>query len=163
MLAARQRARSPSDSRSMRRPAISISPASGRSMPPSRLSSVVLPDPEGPMTAAKSPGGIARLSPSKMLIGSLPLLKPLRRLIKRTSGVSDMGSPVKNFAAQRAEEVSTEDVPPSVSSRNVTLMPMSGRMRGSFCLKPMRTLTVAFSRLAVGTMAMTEAGMVHSG
>src|SRR5580704_17652199 len=41
------------------------------------------------------------------------------------------------------------------SSRNVTLTAMSGRMRGSFWRNPTRTRTVAFSRLAVGTMAMT--------
>src|SRR5215467_7805095 len=49
------------------------------------------------------------------------------------------------------------------SSRNLTLTAMSGRMRGSFSLTPMRTLTVAFSRLAVGTTAITLAGMVQSG
>src|SRR5215510_11406184 len=49
------------------------------------------------------------------------------------------------------------------SSRNLTLTAMSGRMRGSFSFTPMRTLTVAFSRLAVGTTAITLAGMVQSG
>ena len=42
------------------------------------------------------------------------------------------------------------------SSRNVTFTAMSGRMRGSFRSSPMRTLTVAFSRFAVGTMAITD-------
>ena len=50
-----------------------------------------------------------------------------------------------------------------LSSRNVTLIAMSGRMRVSFASMPMRTLTVAFSRLAVGTMAMTAPGMLQSG
>src|SRR3954451_4523695 len=46
----------------------------------------------------------------------------------------------------------------ALSSRNVTFTAMSGRMRGSLRWKPMRTRTVAFSRLAVGTTAMTVAG-----
>src|SRR5262249_26847952 len=54
-------------------------------------------------------------------------------------------------------------VAPAPSSRKVTFTAMSGRMRGSLCLNPMRTFTVAFSRLAVGTMAITEAGMFQSG
>ena len=40
---------------------------------------------------------------------------------------------------------------------------MSGRMRGSSCLKPMRTSTVAFCRSAVGTVVMTCAGICQSG
>src|SRR5262249_9359325 len=51
----------------------------------------------------------------------------------------------------------------ALSSRNVTFTAMSGRTRGSLRCNPMRTRTVAFSRLAVGTMAMTDAGMVQSG
>ena len=45
----------------------------------------------------------------------------------------------------------------------VTLIAMSGRARVSFTSMPTRTLTVAFSRLAVGTMAMTAPGMRQSG
>src|SRR5262249_18790866 len=51
--------------------------------------------------------------------------------------------------------VSLRPVAAVVSSRNVTLTAMSGRMRGSFCRKPIRTRPVAFSRLAVGTIAIT--------
>ena len=47
--------------------------------------------------------------------------------------------------------------------RKVTFTAMSGRMRGSFLSKRMRTRTVAFSRLAVGTIAITDAGMVQPG
>ena len=39
----------------------SILPAEGRSMPASRLSKVVFPEPEGPIKALKSPPGISRL------------------------------------------------------------------------------------------------------
>src|SRR5258707_6630566 len=98
--AARQRARFPSDNPSMRWPAMSISPASVWSMPPSKLSKVVLPDPEGPITAKKSARGIVRWRRSKIVIVSLPLVKRLltpARRIKELSGanfsVSCRGTP----------------------------------------------------------------------
>src|SRR3954451_2657397 len=81
---ARQRASSPSDIRSILTPPTSISPASARSMPPSRLSKVVLPDPDGPITATKSPRGIARLRWSKMVMVSLPLVNRLHRPARPT-------------------------------------------------------------------------------
>ena len=40
---------------------------------------------------------------------------------------------------------------------------MSGTMRGSLDLSAMRTFTVALLRSAVGTMAITSAGIFHSG
>jgi len=49
------------------------------------------------------------------------------------------------------------------SLRNDTRTPMSGRTRGSFCLRPTRTLTVALVRSAVGMMAMTSDGISQSG
>src|SRR3954466_5484001 len=88
MLAARQAASSPSERPSMRWSATAISPASARSMPPSRLSSVVLPEPDGPMTAMKSPRGIARSRWSKIEIVSLPLVKRLLTPARRTIGCS---------------------------------------------------------------------------
>src|SRR5690349_9180617 len=92
---ARQRDISLSDRRSRRSPATSIAPASDRSMPPSRLSSVVLPDPDGPITATKSPRGMARLRPSKMVIVSLPLVK---RLLRSTmSIIGSIGSAGDNM------------------------------------------------------------------
>ena len=48
------------------------------------------------------------------------------------------------------------------SPRKFTFTAMSGRMRGSFFSKRMRTLTVAFSRFAVGTMAITEADLTKA-
>jgi hypothetical protein len=51
----------------------------------------------------------------------------------------------------------------AASRRKVTFTPMSGRMRGSSSLKPMRTSTVAFCRSAVGTVVMTRAGIWKSG
>src|SRR6516165_6525971 len=89
ILAARQRESSPSRSRSMRAPATWISPASGRSIPPTRLSSVVLPDPEGPITATKSACGIARSRRSKTAIVSLPFTKRFATPARRAMTVSE--------------------------------------------------------------------------
>ena len=91
-------------------------------------------------------------------------MKPLATPARRTSGCSDItlfSCGESGWALVRGGGFSGARA--LASSRNFTLTAMSGRMRGSFCLKPMRTLTVAFSRLAVGTMAITEAGMVQSG
>src|SRR5262252_8466834 len=85
----------------MRSRSIWISPASNRSMPPSRLRSVVLPEPEGPITATKSPRGIDRSRRSKMVIVSLPFTKALLRPTRRTSGASDIDC-VSPLAARRA-------------------------------------------------------------
>ena len=50
-----------------------------------------------------------------------------------------------------------------VLSRNPTRTPMSGTIRGSFCLMAMRTFTVALLRSAVGMIAMTSPGIFQSG
>ena len=47
---------------SMRSPPTETVPEVGRSRPPMRLSKVVLPEPEGPIKARKSPPGTTRLS-----------------------------------------------------------------------------------------------------
>ena len=48
-------------------------PAVGRSMVETQLSRVVLPEPEGPMTATNSPEPTARLTPSRARVTlSLP-------------------------------------------------------------------------------------------
>src|SRR5580704_16467122 len=59
-------------------------------MPPSRLSKVVLPEPEGPITATKSPAAIVRSRRSKIVIVSLPLTKLLPRPVRRTRGFVDI-------------------------------------------------------------------------
>jgi len=54
--------------------------------------------------------------------------------------------------------------PPALAcSRKLTRTPISGTMRGSFCLRATRTFTVALPRSAVGTMAITSAGIFQSG
>ena len=49
-----------------------IDPSLGVSRPPSRLSSVVLPEPDGPISARKSPVGMSRLTPWRTSIRSPP-------------------------------------------------------------------------------------------
>src|SRR5688500_8236174 len=53
-------------------PPISIDPPVGVSRPPSRLSSVVLPDPDGPISARKSPCGISIVTPLSTSMRSVP-------------------------------------------------------------------------------------------
>src|SRR3979409_1478228 len=60
-------------------------------MPPSRLSKVVLPEPDGPMIATKSARGIVMSRCSKIEIFSLPLTK-LFSTPERRIKVSDMAS-----------------------------------------------------------------------
>src|SRR6266536_2799605 len=57
-------------------------------MPPRRLSKVVFPEPEGPITATKSPREMAMSSWSKIGIVSLPLTNFLLKAARRTMGVS---------------------------------------------------------------------------
>src|SRR5262245_1461108 len=61
MCPARQSASSDSESVVMSRPPTRSSPLSGLSMPAMRLSSVLLPDPDGPMSAVNSPGMMSKL------------------------------------------------------------------------------------------------------
>ena len=57
---------------STRSPPSSISPASARSSPPSRCSSVDLPEPERPSTATTSPAATSRSAPSRMRRAARP-------------------------------------------------------------------------------------------
>ena len=52
-------------------------PPVGVSSPPIRLSSVVLPEPDGPISARKSPCGMSRLTPCSTSMRSLPRWKTL--------------------------------------------------------------------------------------
>src|SRR5207245_11250224 len=70
--AARQRERSPLERRSIRRPSTATVPAVGVSSAPIRFSSVVLPEPDGPMSATKSPRGMSRSMPCRTSIVSPP-------------------------------------------------------------------------------------------
>ena len=68
-------------------PATSTAPLDGLSRPPSRLRSVVLPDPDGPIRARNSPGGISRFTPFSTSIRSLPRVKYLWTPLTRTSAL----------------------------------------------------------------------------
>ena len=70
--AARQRESAASLAASMRSPRKRSSPASTRSMPPSRFSSVLLPEPEGPITARNAPSAMSMSRRSKMVTVSSP-------------------------------------------------------------------------------------------
>ena len=59
-------------SRLISSPATVMLPALGTSRPPSRLRSVVLPEPLGPMKATKSPLSTLRLTPCRTCSSSLP-------------------------------------------------------------------------------------------
>src|SRR5437870_13176755 len=68
----RTRPRSRSDSRANAAPWTSTSPSVGASSPPSRWSNVLLPDPDAPTTARRSPGCTARSMPSNTGTSSGP-------------------------------------------------------------------------------------------
>ena len=53
------------ESVAMSRPATKIRPRVGWSMPAIRFRSVVLPDPDGPISATYSPSGMSRLIPMR--------------------------------------------------------------------------------------------------
>jgi len=59
----RSRVASSSDSRPIGAPSSSTSPLVGRSSPPSSWSNVLLPDPDGPISATNSPASTCRLTP----------------------------------------------------------------------------------------------------
>jgi len=69
---ARQLVSWPSLILSMRLSSNSIVPLVGRSVPPSRLSRVVLPEPDGPISARNSPCSMRIDNLSKIEIFSLP-------------------------------------------------------------------------------------------
>ena len=56
----------------MRLPPTTISPELGLSRPPIRLRSVVLPEPDGPISATKSPRGMSSVRPCRTSIFCLP-------------------------------------------------------------------------------------------
>src|ERR1044071_7984977 len=65
-------------------------------MPPIRLSNVVFPEPDGPMSARNSPAGIVRFTPFNTSMRSLPRVKNLwtSRTVTRSAMVE---SPCSKF------------------------------------------------------------------
>ena len=65
-------------------PSTSIDPFEGRSSPAIRLSSVLFPEPEGPISASNDPSGTSRSRFSSTLTGSFPLQNVLAMPRSRT-------------------------------------------------------------------------------
>ena len=65
---------SPSDSGPKSVPATMTRPDVARSIPAMRLSSVVLPEPDGPINARNSPCGTSRLRPSELNLQAITLI-----------------------------------------------------------------------------------------
>src|SRR5688572_25113376 len=86
MLRVRQLVSWPSLIREMSASPTTMSPDDGASSPAIRLSSVVLPDPDGPMRATYSPGWTSRLRSCRTSIFSLPRVKYLCTCETRTIG-----------------------------------------------------------------------------
>ena len=216
-------------------PATVMVPRVGTSKPPSKFSSVVFPEPLGPMNATKSPLSTSRFNPCRTRISPPPrwyvLSRPRTRI--RLSGRSAAihsdhhsllfldatlcpsrrsGGPLTITVSPGARPPMISVFPPAVfptvtasafgvivlyaetrsscrrrperrspgpklpppghrgpfalcfsSPRNVTLTPISGRIRGSNFRKEMRTLTVAFWRSAEGITVRTRLGICQSG
>ena len=66
--------RAASDSEAKRTPSTLTSPAVGTSRPPSRCSSVLLPEPETPTIAMRSPGMTVRSMPFSTATSAGPLV-----------------------------------------------------------------------------------------
>src|SRR6185436_12352867 len=84
--AARQSASSVSPSAAMSRPPTRSSPESGLSIPAIRLRSVVLPEPEGPISAVKSPGWMSSVMSESTGTICPPRVYDLARCRISTSG-----------------------------------------------------------------------------
>ncbi len=82
----RKERRAAGDKRSTRTLAVSISPAAGRSMPETRLSRVVFPEPLGPMAATFVPEGIRNSGTSRENPPSVYSKRTSRSAIIGTSG-----------------------------------------------------------------------------
>ena len=65
-----------------------IVPSSATSSPATRLSSVDLPHPDGPMSATKSPDGTTRLAPRSARTGAFSASKVLRTLSTTKASMS---------------------------------------------------------------------------
>src|SRR5262245_44619405 len=77
----------------MRRFCTTMMPSVGVSSPPIKLRSVVLPDPDGPISATKSPSGMSRSMPCNASIRSRPRRYTLVRPRICTRGVIERISP----------------------------------------------------------------------
>src|SRR5947207_10160947 len=93
-------------------PCTLTSPAVGASSPPSRCSSVLLPDPDAPTTATRSPGATARSTPRSTGTSSGPPRYVLFSLRHSSTGAS----PVL-FIAQRLRRIDSRRPPARIERR----------------------------------------------
>src|SRR6516165_7846884 len=100
-------------------PPIQTSPRSGLSRPAMRLSSVVLPEPDGPMMPRNSPSATSRLRLRKTVISSPPRAKDLT-----TFRTCMIGS-----AAIRASEITTDEHSVYLCSSAVNLFRLAVQKR----------------------------------
>src|SRR5687768_12263683 len=91
-------------------PCTLTSPAVGWSSPPSRCSSVLLPEPELPTIATRSPAATSRSTPASTGTSTRPWRKVLRRLRHEIAGAG-------LFIAQRLHRVGLGRAPARVKRR----------------------------------------------
>src|SRR5450830_988814 len=99
-------------------------------MPPSRFNKVVLPDPDGPMTAEKSPSGILRCRSSKIRTLSRPFVWIFRTPFKWNKSVmlkTFLGAICEfHFCAHVGQDACVRDIETDTYS-NRCLVPVGSR------------------------------------
>src|SRR6188472_2910281 len=93
--------RAASESFASAAPSTRTSPPVGRSSPPSRCSSVLLPDPDAPTIATRSPTATSRSTPSSTGTSSGPLRYVLRSPRQATTGTAAPETGAGLLIAQR--------------------------------------------------------------
>src|SRR5438552_10683816 len=133
---ARLRSRPCSESRKLANgtPRMNTSPPVGASSPPRRCSSVLLPDPEAPMMASRSPAATARSTPSSTGTCSGPLRYVFRRprhsstgavlfISQRLRGIDPRGAPARiECGKERQHERDSRD------QQHVSLLHLRGQL-----------------------------------
>src|SRR4029079_18960177 len=107
--------RSASDNCANGAPWTSTSPPVGASSPPSRCKSVLLPEPDAPTIARRSPGATDRSMPSSTGTSSGPLREVLRR--PRHSSTAGRPSPAASLIAQRLRGIDLGGAPARIQRR----------------------------------------------
>src|SRR6185369_262337 len=123
----RSSANSPRESLTILRPASLISPLFGVSKPPKRYSKVLLPAPEAPRNARKSPRFSSRSTPLKTSRARLPSRYVLRTAVAESSAslitqrlhrFQPSSSPGRNDSPEQADNESTAAYQKDVARHN---------------------------------------------
>src|SRR5689334_18489366 len=107
--------RSASDSCANGAPCTSTSPAVGASSPPRRCNSVLLPEPDAPTIASRSPGATARSMPSSTGTSSVPLRYVFFR--PRHSSTGPTAERADSLIAQRLGGIDPGGAPAGIERR----------------------------------------------